>query len=444
MGTVSFGPGDISKTITINVQGDHTVEADEAFGVQLSNASTGSGIFTDSATATITNDDSSLSIAATDASKAEGNSGTTPFTFTVTRSGTLSGAASAHWQVIGGTSPSANPADFPASVVPSGTVSFAAGETSQIITVNVAGDSAIEADESFQVVLGQAAGAAITTGAATGTILNDDSSLSISAADANKAEGDGGTTPFTFTVTRAGALSGAASAHWQVIGGTSPSANPADFPASVVPSGIVSFAAGETTQMITVNVAGDTAIEADESFQVVLGQAAGCAIIMGAATGTILNDDGAVPVSGFGTSTMDFDGDGVADGLRQVSGGDLFVMNGADDAKTAVSLPAAGLSFVGAADFDGDSRSDLLLQGAGAELYDWAMSGALVLHSDLVTTLGVGQSVAGVKDYTDGQAGILLYNDPAQSGGAGSWTLLAMHGTSIANATQYSSLPDGW
>ena len=73
----------------------------------------------------------------------------------------------------------ANPAaaaDFTGGVFPTGTVSFAAGETSKTITVNVAGDSTVESAENFTVTLSNpSAGTAIGTAAATGTILNDDS-----------------------------------------------------------------------------------------------------------------------------------------------------------------------------------------------------------------------------------------------------------------------------
>src|SRR5262249_30021064 len=130
---------------------------------------------------TIINDDaaaaSTFSIAATSASKTEGASGaTTPFTFTVTRAGSTAGSASVAWVVAGsGASPVAG-SDFTGGVLPSGTVSFAAGEVSKTITVNVAGDSTVEANEGFAVTLSNPTGATITTASATGTIINDDDS----------------------------------------------------------------------------------------------------------------------------------------------------------------------------------------------------------------------------------------------------------------------------
>src|SRR5205085_2856613 len=83
-GLVTFNPGDTSKIITVNVQGDTTVEPNEPFAVNLSAPSGGATIGTGTALGTILNDDNPpspvLSIAALDANKPEGNSGATPFT----------------------------------------------------------------------------------------------------------------------------------------------------------------------------------------------------------------------------------------------------------------------------------------------------------------------------------------------------------------------------
>ncbi|MGE0580404.1 malectin domain-containing carbohydrate-binding protein, partial [Reyranella sp.] len=116
-----------------------------------------------------------LSIAAANASQNEGNSGSTAFTFTVTRSGDTSGSSTASYAVAGSGSAPANAADFAGGVLPTGTVSFAAGETSKTITVNVAGDATVEQTETFSVTLSSpGAGTTIGTASATGSILNDD------------------------------------------------------------------------------------------------------------------------------------------------------------------------------------------------------------------------------------------------------------------------------
>ena len=115
----------------------------------------------------------SFSIAATDASKGEGNVGTTPFTFTVTCANP-SATATVDWAVTGlGGAGQAGAADFSGAV--SGTLTFTGAETSKTITLNVGGDLAVEPNEAFSVTLSNAsAGSAITTPAANGTIQNDD------------------------------------------------------------------------------------------------------------------------------------------------------------------------------------------------------------------------------------------------------------------------------
>ncbi|MDP7033294.1 MAG: DUF4347 domain-containing protein, partial [Planctomycetota bacterium] len=199
-GTVSFAAGETSKVITANVSGDVSVENDEAFLVTLSNPQGSATISTATATGTIQNDDIDLDLAATNANQAEGDSGNTGFTFTVTRAGDTSGATTVDYAVTGSGGNPANATDF-GGALPTGTVSFSAGEASKVVTVNVSGDTNEEPDEGFTVTLSNPSGnAEINTATATGTIQKDDPKLSIAATSANQAEGDTGNTGFTFTV----------------------------------------------------------------------------------------------------------------------------------------------------------------------------------------------------------------------------------------------------
>lgn len=56
----------------------------------------------------------------------------------------------------------------------SGTLTFAQGETSKRISLPVIGDTAVEPDETFEVVLGTVSGATVGRGIGTATIVNDD------------------------------------------------------------------------------------------------------------------------------------------------------------------------------------------------------------------------------------------------------------------------------
>ena len=77
---------------------------------------------------------------------------------------------------------------------------------------------------------------------------------------------------------------------WAVTGSGASPATTSDFDPSQFPKGVVSFAAGETTQTVTVNVRADALVEADQGFTVTL--RAPSAVPIATATGTIVNDDG--------------------------------------------------------------------------------------------------------------------------------------------------------
>ncbi|WP_161792440.1 Calx-beta domain-containing protein [Croceibacterium mercuriale] len=134
----------------------------------------------------------------------------------------------------------------------------------------------------------------VTTAAGGGTPEPVPGTLAIG--NATVAEGDSGTAAISFTVTRSGGSDGAVSAAWAVGFG---SADAADFAAGQAFAGTVSFADGQTTATITLDVAGDLVIEGDESFTVTLTDPVGGASIGGAtATGTITNDDAGAPQPG--------------------------------------------------------------------------------------------------------------------------------------------------
>src|SRR5262249_48859293 len=158
---------------------------------------------------------------------AEGNSGPTPFSFTVTRTGDTSSAATVKYAVTGSGANAANATDFTGSALPTATVTLAAGVSSQVITINVNGDSLVEPDEGFTATLSNAsAPASITTATATGLIQNDDATtLSVSIANVTQVEGNSGPTPFVFTLSRSGDTSVATSVKYAVTGSGTNAAN---------------------------------------------------------------------------------------------------------------------------------------------------------------------------------------------------------------------------
>lgn len=126
--------------------------------------------------------------------------------------------------------------------------------------------------------------------------------VGIVAGQATAAEGDSGSTAFTFTVTRAGDLSQSGSVDWAVSGSGQKGANAADFSDGVLPGGTVSFRAGEASKVISVAVQGDLVHELAEGFAVTLSNGVDV-VIRTATAGAVIGDDDPVPVPA--TPTLD-------------------------------------------------------------------------------------------------------------------------------------------
>ena len=164
-GTITFAPGDLTATTSVDVSGDTTAESDETFTVVLSDpvrATLGDA----SGTGTIVNDDSQASLAIDDVTHAEGDFGQTSYSFTVTLSGPLAVVATVAYETVDATATA--PSDYDQQ---SGQLIFLPGETSQDVSVDVNGDLTYENDESFAVELSGAIGAVIIDDTGVGTIM---------------------------------------------------------------------------------------------------------------------------------------------------------------------------------------------------------------------------------------------------------------------------------
>ncbi len=168
-GTLKFAPGETSKTFTVTVNGDRLGEYHESFWVHLSGAA-GAVISSGASYGTILDDEPLLSVISP-APIREGNSGTKTLTFTVTLSAAYDQAVNVRYATEDGSAVAGS--DYHAT---SGTLTFAAGETTKTVTVRVVGDKKREADESFQLVLDAAGSNAVLYDPyGWGTILDDDS-----------------------------------------------------------------------------------------------------------------------------------------------------------------------------------------------------------------------------------------------------------------------------
>jgi hypothetical protein len=170
--TITIPNGQKSGTVTFTVVNDTLVEGVETATLTISNPSANVALGATTAQNIAITSDDSAAVSISSVSQAEGNSGVTTFLFTVTLSNPSATEVKVNFTTADGTATTAN-ADYTTNL---GLVVFAPGETSQVIGVEVIGDTTAEADETFTVVLSNPVGAAIGTGTGTGTIVNDDAS----------------------------------------------------------------------------------------------------------------------------------------------------------------------------------------------------------------------------------------------------------------------------
>jgi hypothetical protein len=183
-GTITFAPGETSKTIAVAVLGDQLFESNETFALHLSNPS-GVTITDQTGIGTILNDDTlgTPTISINDAQILEGNSGTRTMTFTVTLSKASNKEVRVNYATANGTARTSDN-DYTSA---SGTLKFAPGQTTKTITVTVKGDKKGESDETFSVKLSSAKNATIDDGTGVGTILNDDGGGSAASSSSSRA-----------------------------------------------------------------------------------------------------------------------------------------------------------------------------------------------------------------------------------------------------------------
>src|SRR5262249_17539729 len=160
-------------------------------------------------------------------------------------------------------------------------------ETSKTITVLITGDRLAEPNETFVVNLSSPINATTADGQGVGTIADDEPRISIS--DVTKAEGKKNQkTQFTFTVTLSAAYDQAVTMSYRTVDGT---ARTSDYD-YVARTGTLTFAPGETTKTITIEVKGDSKEEANETFYLDLFDNSGNSLFTKKrGLGTILNDD---------------------------------------------------------------------------------------------------------------------------------------------------------
>ena len=294
IGTVTFAAGSATATVVMSATDDTTVEADETVALTVTSGTTGYAVGSPAAaTGTILNDDTDVSVAVSPGSVSEDGAGNLLYTFT--RTGVTAGALTVNFSVGGAATfgtdyVQSGAATFGAS---SGTVTFAAGAPTAVVTLDPTVDNVVESDETAVLTVTSGTGYSPAGTGATGTITNDDATVSVAVSPTSVAED--GVPNLIYTFTRTGFTTNALTVDFTVGGTAAFSTDYTQSGAAIfaAAAGTVTFGAGVSTATVTIDPTADATAEPDETVSLALAASGAgyTSTAPTAATGTILNDD---------------------------------------------------------------------------------------------------------------------------------------------------------
>lgn len=302
-GTVTIPAGQTTAEVNVLVNGDTKPEENEIFFLNLTsaklvnaNADISSFIVDSQGVATIVDDDGLPFITINDVTKAEGNNGTTIFSFTVSLSEATSRTVKVNYTTADGDDVTGTPDPTPPAnvfdqdyVAQSGTLIFNPGQTSKTINIVVNGDTNFEPQEVFSVLLSNPDQATIQDSRGIGYIVNDDAPVEISVNDVAVTEGDAGTKTLTFTVSLNKASNQAITVDYATQDGTAQ--NEGGDNDYLAKTGTLIFNPGQLSKTVSVTINGDVNVEPDEFFNLLLSNAVNAVIVDDTGLGEISNDD---------------------------------------------------------------------------------------------------------------------------------------------------------
>ncbi|HLM55630.1 MAG TPA: Calx-beta domain-containing protein [Pyrinomonadaceae bacterium] len=302
-GTLLFGPGVTSMTISVPVVGDNVHEPDETFFVNLSNP-VDATLADAQGQGTIINNDPVPSVTVQGASGSESPSGDTTASVSVRLSNPSSQTITVNYASADGTATAGS--DY---VAANGALTFNPGETQKTVTFTIKDDAVDETHETFVVNLSDPVNATVATGQASVTIFDNDGPA-VSVDDITVTEGQSGLTSATFTLSLSAPSPQTVAVFASTANGTATAtAFPNDYQRVINRS--VVFQPGATTATVTVSVIGDGAVEPDETFFLNLSNPQDCTIADGQGVATIVNDDATIQ---FGAASV-----AVSEAARKVS-----------------------------------------------------------------------------------------------------------------------------
>jgi hypothetical protein len=174
-GTLTFNPGDLTKTVGVTINGDVNFETNETFVVNLSTA-VNATIADNQGAGTIQNDDAQGGFISFSQATYSVSEGAGFVTITVNRSNDVSGAATVDYATNDAGAPAScntvnglasSRCDFTTAL---GTIAFAAGESTKSFTVLVNRDAYLEGPELFNLTLSNLTGGAVLVAPSSATV----------------------------------------------------------------------------------------------------------------------------------------------------------------------------------------------------------------------------------------------------------------------------------
>jgi Ca2+-binding RTX toxin-like protein len=321
-------------------------------------------------TGTITNDDVALpviTLAVSPASVLE--NGTANLVYTFSRSGPTTSALTVNY-TVGGTATLGTDYTGIAASPATKTLSFAAGSSTAIVTVDPTADSTVEANETVSLTLAAGTGYTVgTTTPVTGTITNDDLLLiTLTASDANAGET---VNPGSFTLTRTGPTTSALTVLAAFSGTAS---NGTDY--TTVPfmsnTAQITFAVGSTTAVVTLNPIDDLVVEGNETGILTLFPGSGYSLGATTSATVTLTDNDSNGTNAGETLT----GDAGNNALNGLGGNDSLNGGGGND------------------QINGGFGKDTLTGGTGTDQFVFSTLGDSLLASfDVITDYALGEQL---------------------------------------------------
>jgi hypothetical protein len=297
-GTLSFGPSETTKTFTVPILNNNTLEANETFTATLSSPTNGAALGTSVGTATITNDDV-VSFSVADVSIDESLS-TAGALLLVRMTGTSSLEHSVTYATSNGTAVAGS--DYTAE---SGTLTFPVlGPPTRGVLVAITNDTTFEISETFALTLSSPTnGATLGTGSANVTILDNDSApvFSIANVSVNEASGTA-----SVIVSRAGASEATQTVNVATANGSAVAGS--DYVAATT---TLSFGAGQTTATFAVTLIDDAVYERGEDFYASLSSPTGGALIAPGGDVALVNIEDSDSPPSFAVSDVSLNENGV-------------------------------------------------------------------------------------------------------------------------------------